>query len=50
MPAPASSTAFFDQSPGVLVQLVNSAGACWTSEFTAPAKKNEGDRFKDIER
>jgi hypothetical protein len=35
LPGPFSASAYFDQDPKVLVQLINSAGACWESEFTA---------------
>lgn len=37
----------FDQDARVRVQLHNSAGECWESEFTAPAIKNQIDLFKD---
>ena len=37
----------FVQDPAVTVQLVNSAGKCWTSEFTAEGtSKNGGGRFR----
>jgi hypothetical protein len=29
------------------VQLVNGAGACWESSFSAPAQKNDASQFKD---
>ena len=48
MPLPAGLT-FFEQDPSVTVQLLNSLGLCWTSEFLPPAKKNVDDRFKDKE-
>lgn len=38
---------FFNQTPSVTVQLVNSAGECWTSTFAvADTTKNEADSFK----
>lgn len=37
----------FDQSPKVVVQLVNDAGACWDADFSAPSRKNDGKRFAD---
>jgi len=39
MPPTFNSVEFFDQDPSVTVQLVNSSGGCWTSDFTA-AKLN----------
>lgn len=35
------------QDTQVLVQLHNSDGTCWQSEFAAPASKNLSDEFKD---
>jgi cysteine-rich repeat protein len=44
-PPPASPTALFSADPGVTVQLVNSAGTCWTTTFTS-TKKNDVDNYK----
>jgi len=47
MPTPFDEFLYFRQDPDVTVQLVNSEGNCWTSEFTAAnTSKNDGDRFK----
>ena len=35
------------QSPGVRVQLVSSDGPCWDARYTAPALRNDTDRFTD---
>ncbi len=35
------------QSPRVIVQLVNTAGGCWTSEFSSPALRNDEKMFRD---
>ena len=46
LPVAATGSTFFNAS-NVVVQLVNSDGECWTSEFTpADTKKNELDSFK----
>lgn len=49
-PAPASPL-FLNQGPEVRVQLVNSDGGCWESDFTAPAIRNGSkggqNKFKD---
>ena len=45
MPTPVGADRYFAQDPAVIVQLVNSDGVCWTSEFNA-AKKNAGDQYK----
>lgn len=46
LPGPAGTT-YFDQEPNLIVQLVNSVGTCWTSEFEAgDTKKSEADKFK----
>lgn len=37
----------FAQDTAVTVQLVNSDGACWEAEFSAPAKGNSSKGFKD---
>ena len=31
----------------ITVQIVNGGGACWEATFTAPAKQNQSDGFKD---
>ncbi len=36
-----------NQSPTVTVQLSNSAGICWSAEYSAPALTNTGTKFKD---
>jgi hypothetical protein len=35
------------QDPQVSVQVFNSLGGCWGSDFPAPAPKNTGDLFRD---
>lgn len=46
LPGPASSL-YFAQTPRVVVQLINSAGTCWTSQFTTgDTTKNEATMFK----
>jgi len=47
MPVPEGPSAFFEQNPKVIVQLLNDLGMCWTSEFLPPATKNNDERFKD---
>jgi pectate lyase len=37
----------FSQQPELTVQLRNSAGRCWTQSYSAPARNNDGERFKD---
>ncbi|MBI5504738.1 MAG: DUF4215 domain-containing protein [Deltaproteobacteria bacterium] len=44
-PTPASGEFYFDQSPAVIVQLVNAEGACWGGEFT-DSRENSGLRFE----
>lgn len=39
MPLPYSAEQFFANDPSVTVQLINSSGSCWTSDFTS-VKKN----------
>jgi hypothetical protein len=50
MPTPISATSatdeYFDEDPSVIVQLLSSDGFCWSTEFTAPAKKNVADQYK----
>jgi hypothetical protein len=49
VPLPIVGGAYFDQDPRVTVQLVNSNGACWTSEFTsADTVKNTEAQFKAL--
>ncbi len=46
LPAPAGAT-FFRQDPNVVVQLVNGAGKCWTSQFAPDqTKTNDVANFK----
>jgi hypothetical protein len=45
MASPASPEQYFAVDPSVTVQLINTEGACWTSDFTT-ASKNAPDRFK----
>ena len=41
LPPTLSATEYFDADPSVTVQVKNSDGACWTSDFTtAQIKKN----------
>jgi hypothetical protein len=35
------------QTPTVIVQLKNSAGACWQADFGTPSDTNGGDQFRD---
>ena len=37
----------FAQSPKVTVQLTNSDGRCWTTDFSTPAVTNTGEVFTD---
>jgi len=37
----------FTQDPAVVMQLVNDAGVCWETTFTAPATKNVATQFGD---
>jgi len=46
LPTP-TATKLLNQDPAVTVQLVNSQGKCWTANFTAPALKNETQKFRD---
>jgi hypothetical protein len=46
LPAASGPTQFFAQSPSVTVQLVNRSGACWGATYSAPAQRNQVDRFK----
>src|SRR6185369_10597624 len=47
LPTPFSATEFFDIDTALTVQMVNSVGACWSTEFTA-AKKNSATKFKAV--
>lgn len=47
LPTPVSTEEFFDQDPGVTIQLTNSAGFCWEATYDAPAQRNQPGRFKD---
>ncbi|MBX3024584.1 PD40 domain-containing protein [bacterium] len=46
MPAPVGP-GLLAQDTSATAQLVNSAGACWGAEFSAPATKNSAAAFKD---
>ncbi len=47
LPGPSSAQQYFEQDSRVIVQLVNSAGSCWTSEYeAADTRKNNGGEFK----
>jgi hypothetical protein len=35
------------QSPAVTVQLTNSAGKCWSADYSVPARMNQSDSFFD---
>jgi hypothetical protein len=39
----------FDQDGKVIVQLHNSAGECWESQFAPAPKKNQSNLFSDVE-
>ena len=45
MPMPVGGGRYFEQAPNVIVQLINSKGVCWNSEFTT-FKKNEDSQFQ----
>jgi cysteine-rich repeat protein len=48
-PPPAEGPSlYFQQNPNVIVQLLNSDGMCWSSEFLPPAKVTRDDLFKDM--
>ena len=36
-----------DQDAKVTVQMTNSAGTCWTADYSTPARVNGGGRFMD---
>lgn len=44
-PVPVDASTFFSQDPQVTVQLLSSAGVCWTSEFTGNTA-NTAAQFK----
>jgi len=46
LPGPAGAT-YFDQDSSVIVQLINSLGMCWSSEYATPAVKHDPQNFKD---
>jgi hypothetical protein len=39
----------FDQQDEVIVQLVTSEGVCWESRYPTPARRSDGERFKDLD-
>jgi hypothetical protein len=39
----------YDQQDEVIVQLVNDENVCWESRYPAPAKRSDGERFKDLD-
>jgi len=43
----AAPTLPFAQDPNVVVQLRSSAGGCWDASYSAPARRNDAERFKD---
>lgn len=46
LPTPAGAS-FFSQDPNVVVQLINGAGKCWTSQFTRDdTRSNDAGLFK----
>ena len=45
-PVPISPSVYFSVDPSVTVQLSNSLGFCWVSEFTDEPFKNTGSKFK----
>jgi hypothetical protein len=45
MPAPFLPTKMFAADPGIVVQLLSSEGACWSSELATP-DRNDGERYK----
>ncbi|MFN2427665.1 MAG: hypothetical protein ABR587_14590, partial [Candidatus Binatia bacterium] len=45
VPVPVSASRFMSMDPNVTVQLHNSLGLCWESEFNE-ARKNSGEKFK----
>jgi len=38
---------YFTNNPSVIVQLVNGSGESWSSEFVAPAQRNDVRTFED---
>lgn len=47
--SPAFSSALpLDDDPSVTLQLRNSAGACWSAAFAAPASRNDAGSFADV--
>src|SRR6185369_4275679 len=47
LPPTLSASEYFDVDPSLTVQMINSTGACWTSDFTAP-KKNTTAQFSAV--
>lgn len=48
-PATLDATTFFDVDPNMTVQLINSAGGCWTVDFVPGAvSKNDDEQFKAV--
>jgi len=46
LPAPSGAASYFEQNPSVVVQLQNSVGTCWSSEFPAAGtSSNTPTRF-----
>src|SRR5205823_331505 len=37
----------FAQDPTLTVQLRSSAGGCWDGSYSTPARRNDGEQFKD---
>jgi hypothetical protein len=51
LPAPVGGGNYFEQDPRVTVQLVNSDGTCWTSEFgDSDTSKNDEAQFKAVDK
>ncbi|HXC51355.1 MAG TPA: hypothetical protein VN634_10760, partial [Candidatus Limnocylindrales bacterium] len=48
LPPALNGTNYFDVDPTLTVQLVNSLGACWTTDFTEPVKKNTAVQFSAV--
>lgn len=47
LPTAISGSEFFDMDASLTVQALNSAGACWNTDFTT-ARKNTGTKFKAV--
>lgn len=49
LPSPIGTDVFFDIDTTLTVQLLNSIGACWSTEFTpTQVKKNTARSFKAV--